>query len=38
MDQVKLMYVGMTRAKTKLLKTSSASSVFTQRIVDLMAP
>ena len=37
-DQVKLMYVGMTRAKTQLLITSSQDTVFTQRLVDLVAP
>ena len=37
-DQVKLMYVGMTRAKTQLLITSSGDTVFTQRLVELVAP
>jgi hypothetical protein len=37
-DQVRLMYVGMTRAKTQLLITSSGDTVFTQRLVDLVAP
>ena len=37
-DQVKLIYVGMTRAKTKLLMTSSGDTVFTQRLVDMVAP
>jgi len=37
-DQVKLMYVGMTRAKSQLLITSSGDTVFTQRLVELVAP
>ena len=37
-DQVRLMYVAMTRAKFQLLITSSESSVFTQRFVELVAP
>ena len=37
-DQVRLMYVGMTRAKSQLLITSSADTVFTQRLVDLVVP
>lgn len=37
-DQVRLMYVGMTRAKSELLITSSAETVFTQRLVDMVAP
>lgn len=37
-DQVRLMYVGMTRAKSQLLITSSADTVFTQRMVELVAP
>jgi len=37
-DQVRLMYVGMTRAKNKLLITASGDTVFTQRLVDLVAP
>jgi len=37
-DQVRLMYVGMTRAKSQLLITSSGDSVFTQRLVELVAP
>ena len=37
-DQVRLMYVGMTRAKSQLLITSSGDSVFTQRLVDMVAP
>ncbi|MFW2374247.1 MAG: 3'-5' exonuclease [Gammaproteobacteria bacterium] len=37
-DQVRLMYVGMTRAKTQLLITASGNTVFTQRLVDLVAP
>ncbi len=37
-DQVRLMYVGMTRAKSELLITSSGNTVFTQRLVDLVAP
>jgi len=37
-DQVRLMYVGMTRAKSQLLITSSRDTVFTQRLVELVAP
>ena len=37
-DQVKLLYVGMTRAKQRLLITSCEETAFTQRIVDLVAP
>ncbi|MFQ5642319.1 MAG: DEAD/DEAH box helicase [Thiogranum sp.] len=37
-DQVRLMYVGMTRAKNQLLITASGDTVFTQRLVDLVAP
>ena len=37
-DQVRLMYVGMTRAKSQLLITASGDTVFTQRLVDLVAP
>jgi hypothetical protein len=37
-DQVKLMYVGMTRAKSQLLITSSGNTVFTERLVELVAP
>jgi superfamily I DNA/RNA helicase len=37
-DQVRLMYVGMTRAKSQLLITSSESTVFTDRFVQLVAP
>lgn len=37
-EQVRLMYVGMTRAKSRLLVTSSDSTVFTERLVDLVAP
>jgi superfamily I DNA/RNA helicase len=37
-DQVKLMYVGMTRAKSELLITSSGDTEFTQRLVGLVAP
>lgn len=37
-DQVRLMYVGMTRAKSKLLITSSENTVFTDRLVELVAP
>ncbi len=37
-DQVRLMYVGMTRAKIQLLITASGDTVFTQRLVDLVAP
>ena len=37
-DQVRLMYVGMTRARSKLLLTASATTVFTQRLVEIVAP
>lgn len=37
-DQVKLMYVGMTRARSQLLITASGDTVFTQRLVDMVAP
>lgn len=37
-DQVRLLYVGMTRAKSQLLITASGNTVFTQRLVDLVAP
>jgi len=37
-DQVRLMYVGMTRAKSQLLITASGDNVFTERMVDLVAP
>ena len=37
-DQVRLMYVGMTRAKSQLLITSGESTAFTDRIVQLVAP
>ena len=37
-DQVRLMYVGMTRAKSQLLITSSGDTIFTQRLVELVAP
>ncbi len=37
-DQVRLMYVGMTRAKLQLLITSSGDTVFTQRLVEMVAP
>jgi len=37
-DQVRLVYVGMTRAKSQLLVTSSGDTVFTQRLVELVAP
>jgi len=37
-DQVRLMYVGMTRAKCQLLITSSESTLFTERMVQLVAP
>lgn len=37
-DQVRLMYVGMTRAKSQLLITSSESTLFTERMVQLVAP
>lgn len=36
--QVRLLYVGMTRAKTRLLVTSGNSTIFTERLVDLVAP
>jgi superfamily I DNA/RNA helicase len=36
--QVRLLYVGMTRAKSQLLITSSGDTVFTQRLVELVAP
>lgn len=37
-DQVRLMYVGMTRARSELLITASGNTVFTQRLADLVAP
>jgi len=37
-DQVRLLYVGMTRAKSQLLITSSGNTVFTQRLVEMVAP
>lgn len=37
-DQVRLMYVGMTRARFQLLITSSGDSVFSRRLVELVAP
>jgi len=37
-DQVRLLYVGMTRAKSQLLITASGDTVFTQRLVDIVAP
>jgi len=37
-DQVRLMYVGMTRAKSQLLITSSGDTEFSQRLVELVAP
>ena len=37
-DQVRLLYVGMTRAKSQLLITCSGDTVFTQRLVELVAP
>ena len=37
-DQVRLLYVGMTRAKSQLLITSSGDTVFTQCLVELVAP
>lgn len=37
-DQVRLMYVGMTRAKSQLLITSSEITSFTERMVQLVAP
>jgi len=36
-DQVRLMYVGMTRAKSNLLITASGDTVFTERLVNLVA-
>lgn len=36
-DQVRLLYVGMTRAKSQLLITSSGNTVFTQRLVEMVA-
>jgi len=36
--QVRLLYVGMTRAKTQLLITSSGDTAFTQRLVEMVAP
>ena len=37
-EERRLMYVGMTRAKSQLLITSSGATVFTQRLVELVAP
>jgi ATP-dependent exoDNAse (exonuclease V) beta subunit len=37
-DQVRLMYVGMTRARSRLLITSSESTPFTERLVELVVP
>jgi superfamily I DNA/RNA helicase len=37
-DQVKLIYVGMTRARTELLITSSGHTVYTDRLLDIVAP
>lgn len=37
-DQVRLLYVGMTRARSQLLVTSSEDNVFTQRLVNMVAP
>jgi superfamily I DNA/RNA helicase len=37
-DQVRLMYVGMTRARSRLLMTATGDTVFTQRLVELVAP
>jgi len=37
-DQVRLLYVGMTGAKSQLLIRSSGDTVFTQRLVELVAP
>ncbi len=37
-DQVRLMYVGMTRAKSQLLITSSENTQFTERLVQIVAP
>lgn len=36
--QIRLMYVGMTRAKSQLLITSSENTQFTERLVQLVAP
>lgn len=36
-DAVRLLYVGMTRAKEKLLLTSSKSDLFTDRLMELAA-
>ncbi|BFM06565.1 3'-5' exonuclease [Halioxenophilus aromaticivorans] len=36
--QVRLMYVGMTRAKSHLLVTASETTAFTERLVELVAP
>jgi len=36
--QVRLMYVGMTRAKSCLMVTASEATVFTERLVDMAAP
>lgn len=36
--QVRLMYVGMTRAKSCLMVTASEANHFTERLVDLVAP
>ena len=37
-DQVRLLYVEMTRAKSQLLITSSGDTVLTPRLVELVAP
>ncbi len=38
LDQAKLIYVGMTRARTELLVTSSGHADFTDRLLDMVAP
>jgi hypothetical protein len=37
-DQVRLMYVGMTRAKSQLLLTASGETEFTERLVEMVTP
>ena len=37
-DQAKLTYVGMTRARTELLITSSGHTEYTERLLDVVAP
>ena len=36
-DQVRLMYVGMTRAREQLLMTASKATVFTERLAQMVA-